>query len=316
MEERIKMSRRYTVLSFTLAFVAIVALMVNAAETNENIQLVKDAYPGLASSALTLAKNVDLPTDVLLRSGKIEITQKDLDAEIAKAPEELRTQLAQYQFCVLENKAAQALLEDEAGNWAKESKRPTDEAKDQLMQAYILSLTSSVSVSDDEARSFFEQNKDMMGDATFEQVKDQLKEYMLGQKRQEAVGAHVATIGKRHEIEINKTWAAKQYTAAMDNPLDKARKSGKPTMVDLGADGCKPCEMMTPVLEELKKEYEGKVNVLFVHVRKEQVLAARYGVQAIPVQIFFDKDGKEVFRHVGFFPKDQIITKLTEMGVK
>lgn len=311
------MTRRFTLLlSFTLALFAIVSLMANADEAKDNIQLVKDAYPDLTSGALTLAKVVDLPSDILLRSGKIEISQKDIDAEIASAPEELRTQLAQYQFLVLENKATQALLEDEAGNWAKENKRPTDEAKDQLMQAYILSLTSNVSVSDDEAKSFFDQNKDMMGDATFEQVKDQLKEYMLGQKRQEAVGAHVATIGARHEIEINKTWAAKQYTAAMDNPLDKARKSGKPTMVDLGADGCKPCEMMTPVLEELKKEYEGKVNVLFVHVRKEQVLAARYGVQAIPVQIFFDKDGKEVFRHVGFFAKDQIITKLTEMGVK
>jgi thioredoxin 1 len=45
-------------------------------------------------------------------------------------------------------------------------------------------------------------------------------------------------------------------------------------------------------------------------------LAARYGIQSIPVQIFFDKDGKEVFRHVGVFPQEEIEKKLAEMGVK
>ena len=55
---------------------------------------------------------------------------------------------------------------------------------------------------------------------------------------------------------------------------------------------------------------------LFVHVREKQILAARYGVETIPVQIFFDKSGKEVFRHIGFFPQEEIEKKLTEMGGK
>ena len=61
---------------------------------------------------------------------------------------------------------------------------------------------------------------------------------------------------------------------------------------------------------------ETKANVVFVSVRERQILASRYGIQSIPVQIFFDKDGKEVFRHSGFWPQDELEKKLTEIGVK
>jgi thioredoxin 1 len=72
---------------------------------------------------------------------------------------------------------------------------------------------------------------------------------------------------------------------------------------------------MAPILEDLKAEYEGRLNVLFVHVREDPVLAAVYGIESIPVQVFFDKAGKEVFRHVGFFARDEIEKKLSELGV-
>ncbi len=85
-------------------------------------------------------------------------------------------------------------------------------------------------------------------------------------------------------------------------------------MVDFGATGCRPCDMMAPILETLKKKYEGKANILFVHVRKEQILAERYDVQGIPLQVFFDKNGKEAFRHIGFFPQAEIEKQLAKMG--
>ena len=56
--------------------------------------------------------------------------------------------------------------------------------------------------------------------------------------------------------------------------------------------------------------------MVFVSVREEQILASRYGIQSIPVQIFFDKDGKEVFRHTGFWPQEELEKKLAEIGVK
>lgn len=268
----------------------------------------------MASGALSSARLVDMPAGTILTSGQIKITQKDLDAEIGRAPQAVRMQLKRNLLFVLEGKATHTFLQYEADEWARKNKASVNQ--DDVVRAYMSSLTAGLAVSDEESRAFFEKNKDMMGDATFDQVKDQIRQHLLEQKRDTAKDAHIAAIGEKYAIDINRTWAAKQYCAATDNAVDRARESGKPTMVDFGADGCRPCEMMTPILESLKKEYAGKANVVFVHVRKEQVLAARYGVQSIPVQAFFDKDGKEVYRHVGFFPKDQITAKLAEMGVK
>ena len=143
-----------------------------------------------------------------------------------------------------------------------------------------------------------------------------MKDYLLSEKRRELVNAHIKTVGERATIEVSRTWLPRQYTLAMNNPVDKARKSGKPTLVDFGSTGCRPCDMMAPILDNLKKEYAGRVNVLFVHVGKEQILASRYGVQSIPVQVFYDKTGKETFRHTGFFPKEEIVSRLGETGGK
>jgi len=74
--------------------------------------------------------------------------------------------------------------------------------------------------------------------------------------------------------------------------------------------------MLAPILETLKKKYEGTANVLFISVVEQQLLAARYGIESIPVQVFFDQSGKETFRHVGFYPQEEIEKKMAEMGVK
>lgn len=58
------------------------------------------------------------------------------------------------------------------------------------------------------------------------------------------------------------------------------------------------------------------MNVVFIHVGEEQVLAARYGIRSIPVQAFFDAQGREVFRHAGFFAQDEVDKQLAAMGVK
>jgi len=280
------------------------------------VQDVANAYPGLATGALASAKVMVLPVGVLMRSGDLKITQKELNDEIAKAPEDIRSQMKNNSFFVLENLAVRRLITAEAKAWGKQTARKADEDEASLMQAYFEHITGGISVSDVELKAFYDGNQDMMGNATFDQVKDALRDYVLDQKRQEAADSHVASIGARTAIEVNKSWAAKQYPLAMNNPVDKARKSGKPTMVDFGADKCRPCDMMVPILDSLKKQYAGKLNVLFVHVRKEQILGARYGIQSIPVQVFYDKAGNEVYRHVGFFAKDEIVSKLAEIGVK
>ena len=89
-----------------------------------------------------------------------------------------------------------------------------------------------------------------------------------------------------------------------------------PRLVDLGADKCIPCKMMVPILVELEKGYAGQFNVVFVDVWKNRGEGARYGIQMIPTQIFFDAAGKELFRHEGFYAKKDILAKWAELGVK
>jgi thioredoxin 1 len=91
---------------------------------------------------------------------------------------------------------------------------------------------------------------------------------------------------------------------------------GMVTMVDLGADKCIPCKMMAPIIEEVRKEYEGKAAIIFIDVWKDPQQAKKYGIRSIPTQIFYDKDGKEYVRHAGFLDKKSIVRLLEKLGVK
>ena len=88
-----------------------------------------------------------------------------------------------------------------------------------------------------------------------------------------------------------------------------------PKLLDLGATKCIPCKMMAPILEELKKEYVGKMKVEFIDVWQNEDAGKKYGVEMIPTQIFFDANGKELFRHTGFFGKEDILAKWKELDV-
>jgi thioredoxin 1 len=88
-----------------------------------------------------------------------------------------------------------------------------------------------------------------------------------------------------------------------------------PKLLDLGATKCTPCKMMAPILEELKKEYAGKLEVEFIDVWLNEDAGKEYAVEMIPTQIFYDANGKELFRHSGFFGKADILAKWQELGV-
>lgn len=89
---------------------------------------------------------------------------------------------------------------------------------------------------------------------------------------------------------------------------------GMATMVNLGANQCLPCRMMAPILEELKDEYKGKTAIVFLDVWKDPSQARRFKIRVIPTQIFFDKKGKEIYRHQGFLEKKKIIQILKKLG--
>ncbi len=90
---------------------------------------------------------------------------------------------------------------------------------------------------------------------------------------------------------------------------------GMVTVLDLGAKKCIPCKMMAPILKKLKGQYEGKASIVFIDVFEHREQAARFGIRAIPTQIFFDRDGNEVHRHLGFMSEEEIVKQLKKMGV-
>lgn len=91
---------------------------------------------------------------------------------------------------------------------------------------------------------------------------------------------------------------------------------GLPALIDIGAGTCIPCKLMAPILEGLKKEYAGVFNVEFIDVWKNPDAAQQYSIRVIPTQIFFDASGKELFRHEGFFSKEDILAKWKQFGVE
>ena len=106
------------------------------------------------------------------------------------------------------------------------------------------------------------------------------------------------------------SFAASDAPSDLSSPID-----GMVTMIDFGADTCIPCKMMKPILEELHKEYKGKAAIVYVDIRGRSEIPRKYRLRGIPTQVFFDKSGKEVYRHVGFMEKRSIEKQLEEMGV-
>lgn len=87
------------------------------------------------------------------------------------------------------------------------------------------------------------------------------------------------------------------------------------TFIELGADRCIPCKKMQPIMKEIAKTFPDRVQVIFYDVWKDPTPAEKYGIQLIPTQVFIDQKGKEVFRHVGLFPKAEILELLKKHGI-
>ena len=101
----------------------------------------------------------------------------------------------------------------------------------------------------------------------------------------------------------------------VNSVLDKAKKEGKAVMLELGSVGCRPCEQMKAVMEKLRANYKGKLEVLFVDVRKDRDTAQRFGVYAIPTQVFLDRNGEEFHRHIGYYGYEEIAPLLKKAGI-
>ena len=120
----------------------------------------------------------------------------------------------------------------------------------------------------------------------------------------------VLLLGMVVGMKVGKVRSAAVPAAA---PVAPSRPPALPRLVDLGSTTCIPCKKLAPILDELKVELKGKVDIEFIDVTKDTAAADKYGIQVIPTQIMLDQQGKELFRHEGFIPKADLLSKLHEL---
>lgn len=89
----------------------------------------------------------------------------------------------------------------------------------------------------------------------------------------------------------------------------------RPQLIELGSKTCTPCKMMAPILGELRQDYGSQLEVTFYDIYERRDMADTYHIRVIPTQVFLDAEGKEFFRHQGFYPKDEILAKFREHGI-
>jgi thiol-disulfide isomerase/thioredoxin len=270
-------------------------------------------YPEFAQGFLKSAKLETLDDETLLKAEGFTISRSEIAGAVEGQDPKIRPQLEKNLIFILEQETIRRVLLNEA---QKAGIATAEKDGNKVIQALFENKTKEVTVSEKEAQSFYQSNKEMVGGAPFEQVAEGIRHYMLQDKKQQAVGDYIDGLTDSVHLSVNEKWMETQSLLAVDNPVDKARRSGKPSMVEFGATGCVPCDMMQPILDKLQKDYPQKLNVVFIHVGEEQVLASRYGIRSIPVQVFYDAQGKEVFRHTGFLAETEVTKQLVKLGVE
>ncbi len=176
-------------------------------------------------------------------------------------------------------------------------------------------VISKIKITETEMKNFYNEHKSELKGAKYNEAKYQIQKFLKNQKAKDAITEYIEKLKKEAKITRNKKWLNAEKKKLKD-PVKKAIKNGLPTVVDFGANNCIPCNKMKPIIKELKGEYKGKANVILIDVRENQALARNYRIMLIPTQIFFNKKGKELHRHIGFFPKDSIIVHLKDCGLE
>ncbi len=104
---------------------------------------------------------------------------------------------------------------------------------------------------------------------------------------------------------------------AVSAPVNDVR-GHKVTFVEIGSVNCIPCKAMQPIMRAVEQEFKGQVKIVFYDIwtpggRND---AMKYNIRVIPTQVFLDSNGREYFRHEGFFPKEDVVAVLKMKGVR
>jgi thiol-disulfide isomerase/thioredoxin len=298
--------------------VVLVALSSVTACTKEEpkakveVVTVEERYPGVSMGMLKNATLTDFKPELVAEAGGTSITAADLQSMLQELPQEYLPQLQKNMIFLLDQRVARTILLQEAKAAGVKTEGETEEA---VIQALANQIAQTATVADDDILKFYEANKAMIGEASLEEVRDTIEGMLLQERQQAALATFVDQVEKRAQIRVSRDWFEQQSRLTRDNPVDQARLSGKPSLVQFSAPSSVMGEMMTPLLEALQQKHAGALNVVFVNVGDEQILGARYGIRSVPTQVFFDKAGKEVSRNQGVIDEGDLAKAVAGIGV-
>ncbi len=248
--------------------------------------------------------------DYLVMVSGHKITEEYFDERAGKLMAEAQETVRKHPKGFLDQLVTEELLVAEAERRGMGNR--DEKAADDLITALQRQVTSSVTVSDAEIEAYYNEHKAEMGGATLEQTKGGIGDFLKNQKKTKAMDDLISSLRASAQISWNKQWLAR-HTA--DDPLNRALATGRPVLADFGRSTCIPCKKMLPILTELKQKYRGRAEILVLDLRDHTPLAQSVGVRVIPTQIFYDAQGNEVYRHVGFMGKDALVAQLAKMCV-
>jgi thioredoxin 1 len=176
-------------------------------------------------------------------------------------------------------------------------------------------------VTSEEVEQIYEAYKDQMAGRKKEEVLPLIRQMIEAQRKEVEAGKVLIELRRDARIEIDEKTLRKLAAtpAGMETQSEedfrKGLTGGKPMVVDFGSNSCIPCRQLRPVLQKVRKDYAGKLEVLIIDIRNHQTLAEEYRIQVIPTILFFDPMGKEMHRHQGFMSEEKIKEQLGKMGV-
>ena len=266
---------------------------------------------------------------VLVRVNDEKVTVEQFNKELIKVDTPLiRDMLREEPEKFLEGMIMKTILLQEAKRQGfsapvktyKDAEKNASSPEESIITGFLeKKFSSPPEVAREEIEAFYKMYKDQMQGKPLKEVTPAIEQLIREMKQREALGQFLGELRKNARVEINQERlqkiATKPPESNTEEDFKQALTSGKPVLVDFGANSCIPCRQLRPILREVDKEYTGRARTLVIDVYKYQNLAREYKVQLIPTLVFFDSKGKEVFRHVGVLEKEKIVAKLKEIGI-
>ncbi len=249
------------------------------------------------------------------------ITVAQFSRSMSKVPDPYQEMLREEPKAFLEQLILKEVLLQEARRLGVKSdpEAKGDDAEISMVHNLLKKeVVDKVQVEKEEVEAIYKEHQKELGKKTLSEVGPMLEAAIREAKGKEKMEEYVVALKNKAKITTDEKRLQNLTTPPpatnTGDEFKKAVESGKPLLVDFGANNCMPCRQIRPILKELGKEYTGKANVLIIDVYKFKDLANQYKVQVIPTLVFFDKTGKEVFRHVGAWDKESMVGKLKEAG--